>query len=128
VIWRFRTGSQWREIPPEFGSWSTVYHRFAQWRDADVFGVLLQGMIAEAASRGQVEMSLVSVDSTVARAHHDSAGMQVSEGVLAALEEAAEKANGVPERGNRSGSRRAGVRKAAAGQNAAGFGGDIARG
>ncbi|WP_346011824.1 transposase, partial [Streptomyces sp. SID3343] len=28
VVWRFRTGSQWREAPPEFGAWSTVYDRF----------------------------------------------------------------------------------------------------
>ncbi|MEU5383929.1 transposase, partial [Kitasatospora cineracea] len=24
VIWHFRTGSQWRETPREFGAWSTV--------------------------------------------------------------------------------------------------------
>ncbi|WP_286185289.1 transposase [Streptomyces sp. XY431] len=23
VIWRFRTGGQWREMPMEFGAWST---------------------------------------------------------------------------------------------------------
>jgi hypothetical protein len=47
-------------------------------------------MIAEAARRGQVDMSLVSADSTVARAHHDAAGMVVREEVPAALEEARE--------------------------------------
>ncbi len=67
VIWRFRTGGQWREMPPEFGAWQTVYSRFAQWRNAGVFQALLEGMIAEAARRGQADLSLVSVDSTVAR-------------------------------------------------------------
>ncbi|MEU6325049.1 transposase, partial [Streptomyces sp. NPDC047009] len=33
VIWRFRSGAQWREVPEEFGNWSTVYDRFRQWRD-----------------------------------------------------------------------------------------------
>jgi transposase len=94
VIWRFRTGSQWREMPEEFGAWQTVYDRFAQWRDAGVFAALMDGMIAEAARRGQVDMSLVSVDSTVARAHHDAAGMVVDPAVLAALEEAAEEEKG----------------------------------
>ncbi|MFK0114093.1 transposase [Streptomyces sp. NPDC091217] len=28
VIWRFRTGAQWRETPGEFGLWPTVYGRF----------------------------------------------------------------------------------------------------
>ena len=102
VIWRFRTGSQWREVPPEFGSWSTVYGRFAQWRDAGVFAALLEGMIAEAARRGQVDMSLVSVDSTVARAHQDAAGMRVGEDVLTALEEAATASKGARERNKRN--------------------------
>jgi transposase len=25
VIWRFRTGGQWREMPQEFGPWPTVH-------------------------------------------------------------------------------------------------------
>jgi transposase len=29
VIWRFGTGSRWREMPGEFGAWQTVYDRFA---------------------------------------------------------------------------------------------------
>lgn len=105
VIWRFRTGSQWREMPSEFGAWSTVYQRFAQWRDAGVFETLMEGVIAEAARRGQAEISLVSVDSTVARAHHDAAGMRVSDDVLAALEEAVDRAMGAHRKGKRGGLR-----------------------
>lgn len=45
VIWRFRTGSQWREMPEEFGAWQTVYDRFTQWRDVGVFAALMEGMI-----------------------------------------------------------------------------------
>ncbi len=90
VIWKFRSGAQWREMPVEFGAWSTVHNRFRQWRDAGVFEALLEGLIAEAAKRGEMDLSLVSVDSTTARAHHDAAGMQLGEGVLDALEQAAE--------------------------------------
>jgi transposase len=89
VIWRFKTGGQWREMPREFGAWSTVSNRFRQWRDAGVFEALLEGLIAEAAKRGEVDLSLVSIDSTTARAHHDAAGMQLDEDVLTALEKAA---------------------------------------
>ncbi|MFI7042784.1 transposase, partial [Microbispora rosea] len=39
VIWRFRTGGQWREMPGEFGAWPTVHNRFRQCRDAGVFEV-----------------------------------------------------------------------------------------
>ena len=89
VIWRFRTGSQWREMPERFGAWQTVYNRFMRWRDAGVFEALLEEAIAEAARRDDIDMSLVGVDSTTTRAHHDAAGMRVSEQTLAALEEAA---------------------------------------
>lgn len=89
VLWRFKTGGQWREMPAEFGAWPTVHNRFRQWRDAGVFESLLEGLIAEAARRGEVDVSLVSVDSTTARAHHDAAGMHLDEDVMLALEKAA---------------------------------------
>ncbi|MEV0374312.1 hypothetical protein AB0I10_31680 [Streptomyces sp. NPDC050636] len=38
------------------------------------------GMITEAARRDETDMSLVSVDSTTARAHHDATGLWVSDG------------------------------------------------
>jgi transposase len=88
VIWRFKTSGQWREMPREFGAWSTVSNRFRQWCDAGVFEALLEGLIAEAAKRGEVDLSLVSIDSTTARAHHDAAGMHLSEDVLTSLEKA----------------------------------------
>ncbi len=98
IIWRFRTGSPWRDVPEAFGSWSTVYDRFAQWREVGVFAGLMEAVIAEAARRGQVDLSLVSVDSTTARAHHDAAGLVMDEEVLAALEKAAEAEKGARER------------------------------
>ncbi|MFD4626115.1 hypothetical protein [Streptomyces sp. NPDC058475] len=35
-------------------------------------------LIAEVASRGQVGLELVSVDSTIVRAHHESAGLAIA--------------------------------------------------
>lgn len=89
VIWRFRTGGQWREMPAEFGPWPTVHNRFRQWRDAGVFESLLEGLIAEAAKRDEVDLSLVSVDSTTTRAHYDAAGMHMDDEILTAMEKAA---------------------------------------
>jgi transposase len=76
-------------MPSEFGPWPTVYGRFRVWREAGVFSALLEGVIAEAARRGQTDLSLVSVDSTTTRAHHDAAGMHIGKEVMDALEEAA---------------------------------------
>lgn len=76
----------------------TAHNRFLAWRDAGVFKTLMDRTIAEAARRGQADMSLVSVDSTVVRAHLDAAGLRVSQEVLATLEEAAGR-KGVRRRG-----------------------------
>ncbi|MFC8834929.1 transposase [Streptomyces griseoincarnatus] len=94
MIWKLRSGARWREMPPEFEVWQTVDDRFVRWRDAGVFLALMDGVIAEAAQRGHTDLSLVSVDSTIARAHHDAAGMRVGEDALSSLEKASEASKG----------------------------------
>ncbi|GAB2472335.1 hypothetical protein GCM10027162_78670 [Streptomyces incanus] len=105
VIWRFRSGAQWREMPEEFGPWPTVYGRFRVWRDAGVFTALLEGLIAEAARQGKTDLSLVSVDSTTARAHHDAAGMRIDPEVMEALEEAVREQEQARQKGAAQGNR-----------------------
>lgn len=122
MIWKFRSGSQWREMPTEFWVWQTVYNRFLQWRDAGVFQALMDAMITEAARRGQADLSLVSVDSTVTRAHHDAAGMRVSEEVLLSLEEAAEASKGAAERSEGRRLQTAGTRRTRSGTSGDAFG------
>ncbi len=60
-----------------FGPWSTVYGCLRAWRNTGVFTALLERLIAEAASEDKTDLSLVSMDSTTARAHPDAAGMLV---------------------------------------------------
>ena len=31
VIWILRTGAPWRDLPPEYGPWKTVYNRYNNW-------------------------------------------------------------------------------------------------
>ena len=96
VLWRFRNGTGWRDVPERYGSWNGIYTRFRAWAVAGVFQHLMDGLIAEAAARGQVGLELVSVDSTIVRAHHESAGLAVSGEVLDALEQALTEEKGVP--------------------------------
>ncbi|MDF5759431.1 hypothetical protein P3X83_43205, partial [Spongiactinospora sp. TRM90649] len=66
------------------------------WAKAGVFQGLMDALIAEAASRGQVGLELVSVDSTIVRAHQDSAGLAVAGETLDALEQALTEEKGAP--------------------------------
>lgn len=85
VIWRFRTSSQWREMPGGFGPWPTVYGRFPVGRDAGVFTALLEGLIAEAARQGEADLSLVSVDSTPPGPATTAAETRIGKEVMDAL-------------------------------------------
>ena len=85
IMWRFRTGAPWRDIPERYGSWSTIYDRFRLWASTILFQTLMEEMIAQAAAREDVEQGLARVDSTVARAHHHAAGMRVDPGLLEEL-------------------------------------------
>lgn len=96
MLWRFRAGTGWRDVPERYGPWSTIYSRFRRWVNAGVFQDLMDALIAEAAARGQVGMELVSVDSTVVRAHHESAGLAVAGETLDALEQALTEEKGAP--------------------------------
>ncbi|SQD99910.1 transposase (fragment) [Parafrankia sp. Ea1.12] len=98
-MWRFRTGSPWRDVPNSYGSWSTIYDRFRMWARDGVFQTLMDAMITEAAARDDVDLSLVSVDSTVARAHHHAAGMVVDPDLLEDMEKALRQEKGLQKPG-----------------------------
>lgn len=94
VVYHFRTGSQWRDVPERYGNWNTVYKKFCAWRDAQVFQALMDGLIAQAAARGETDLSLVAVDSATVRAHQDSSGMAASAALIDALVAAAAEEKG----------------------------------
>ncbi|WP_455566435.1 hypothetical protein [Nonomuraea angiospora] len=83
-------------MPERYGPWSTLYSRFNGWAKAGVFQNLMDALIAEAAARGQVGLELVSVDSTIVRAHQESAGLAIGGETLDALEQALTEEKGAP--------------------------------
>jgi transposase len=46
ILWRFRTGSPWAEIPERYGPPTTCYNRFVRWRKAGVWDRLLEAVSA----------------------------------------------------------------------------------
>jgi transposase len=41
VFWILRTGSPWRDLPPDYGGWSNTHRRFLRWRDKGIREKLL---------------------------------------------------------------------------------------
>ncbi len=77
ICWRYRTGSPWRDVPEEFGPWKTVWKRHFRWSTDGTY----QQMLEAAQDAGLVQDSveedieqLLSVDSTIVRAHQHAAG------------------------------------------------------
>lgn len=72
LLWLAKTGAPWRDLPPEFGSWRTVYSRFRRWREAGVWDKLFERVLAVAAE-GEV-VDAYFVDGSTVRAHQHAAG------------------------------------------------------
>ncbi|AHE54421.1 transposase [Sphingomonas sanxanigenens DSM 19645 = NX02] len=67
ILWRFRSGSPWAEIPERYGPPTTCYNRFVRWRKAGVWDRLL------AAVSAGFDGELVMIDSTCVRVHQHAA-------------------------------------------------------
>lgn len=68
IVFKFRTGLPWRDLPERFGPWQTVHGRFARWATDGTFDRLL----STAQTRAEVDW-LVAIDSTIVRAHQHAA-------------------------------------------------------
>ena len=73
IFWVARTGSPWRDLPEEFGKWSSVYRQFRRWTLAGLW----EGILEALNESGLVPDALQMIDSTVVRAHHQAADAKV---------------------------------------------------
>jgi transposase len=70
ILWRFRTGSSWRDVPERYGPRTTIYNRFTRWRAAGVWDHLL------AAVSRVYDGDIVMIDSSCVRVHQHGAGQK----------------------------------------------------
>jgi transposase len=73
VFFRVRTNCPWRDLPPCYGQWKTVYGRHRRWSMDGTWETILDGLRAGCDEDEGADWTL-SVDSTVVRAHQHAAG------------------------------------------------------
>jgi transposase len=85
VLYRYRAGIPWRDLPARFGEWKQIHTRHTRWARGGVWETVFKALAADA------DNEYAMIDSTIVRAHQHSAG--------ARKKTAATKRSGAPEAG-----------------------------
>lgn len=73
ILYRMRTGIPWRDLPPYFGQWNTVFRRFNLWSKKDILDIIFNCL-----SRIS-DNEWLFIDGSIVRAHQHSTGAATDE-------------------------------------------------
>lgn len=68
VLYRYRAGIPWRDLPERFGDFRVTHTRFSRWAKRGVWEKVFHHLSIEA------DNEYAMIDSTIVRAHQHSAG------------------------------------------------------
>lgn len=68
VLWIARAGAPWRDLPPQFGNWNSVFQRFRRWAKKGVWERIFNALLENP------DFEYLIIDSTIVRAHQHAAG------------------------------------------------------
>ena len=68
VLYRYRAGIPWRDLPERFGGWKNTHTRFSRWATSGVWERVFSALSADA------DNEYAMIDATIVRAHQHSAG------------------------------------------------------
>ena len=71
VLYRYRAGIAWRDLPERFGEWKNVHRRFSRWAVSGVWLRVFAALSADA------DNEYAMIDATIVRAHQHSAGARI---------------------------------------------------
>ena len=77
IFYVLRTGIPWRDLPSEYGPYTTIYNRFNRWTYAGIWD-----QIMDAVADGH-NVNMVMVDGTSVRVHHSAATLKKTTRVVA---------------------------------------------
>lgn len=73
ILFTLRTGAPWRDLPDRYGPWKMAHERLRRWTADGTWESILDQAVVKDDRVGDLEW-VVSVDSTVVRAHQHAAG------------------------------------------------------
>jgi transposase len=73
IAFKYRTGTPWTDLPEHFGSWKGAHNRLRKWSADGTWEKVFTALLAQADTEGDLDW-VVSVDSTIVRAHQHAAG------------------------------------------------------
>jgi transposase len=91
IIYRYRCGIAWRDVPAVFGAWQTIWTWHRRMAGDGTWDIVLRRLLAQADAAGMIDWS-VSVDSTIARAHQHATNITRHTGGWVELHESAHRA------------------------------------
>jgi transposase len=93
IVYRYRTGIAWRDLPVAFGPWQTAWTWHRRMATDGTWDAVLSRLTKKADAAGRVDWSL-SVDSTIARAHQHATNVARLTGGWVELHESARSVRG----------------------------------
>ena len=72
VIWRYRAGVPWRDLPERLGDWKNIHRRHSRWAQKGVWQKIFEHLCQDA------DNEYAMIDSTIVKAHQRSAGAKGS--------------------------------------------------
>jgi transposase len=67
IFWVLRSGAPWRDLPQEFGTYTTCYNRFVRSRRAGVWGKIMNALA------GAHDAVVQIIDTSIVRVHQHAA-------------------------------------------------------
>jgi transposase len=100
IFWVLRSGAPWRDLPDNFGPYTTCYNRFVRWRQAGVWAKIMSVLA------GAHDAAVQMIDASIVRVHQHGAciprnrkqSMGRSRGGLTSKIHAVVDTNGLPVR------------------------------
>ncbi len=71
MLYRMRVGCPWRDLPPEFGCWNSIYQQFNRWSSKNKLIKIFKNLVQDP------DLEWMFIDSSIVRAHqHGSGGIR----------------------------------------------------